>query len=436
MKRVLLLTGAAAGVVVAVLAVLRLPSASSAAAAVPPARIGDRAALQTSRDSLQSIIIRMRARTSTDAGDGEAAVLLADALMRAARVEGDATLPLEAERAIRAALAHDPDDYPARRMLGAVLLAQHRFRDAASAARSALSARPADAWNYAVIGDALLELGEYEAAFDAFDELNRRRPDATSYARAAYAREVQGDLDAAQEFMRMAAAATGAHDPEAHAWYLSQLGHLSLLNGRTEEAEVQFAQAEFTFPGHPYAHTGRVRILIAKGELRNAYTLLARGPDTPETWAIRGDLARRLGDAAASAAAYREAERLERDGWEQEAPQPGALARFLAERRMRTSEALALAEKAAADRRDIHTMDALAWSYFRAGQVARASDAIQAALRTGTRDPRIRCHATAIASAAAGGTVREDACDPLDTLVTPAGAPASSSRPSGIPPHP
>ena len=434
MKRVLLLTAAAAGVVIAGAGVLRLPSASSA---TPPlSSVGDRAALHTSRDSLQSIIIRMRARVLADAGDGEAAVLLADAIIRAARVDGDATLPLEAERAIRAALAHDANDYPARRMLGAVLLAQHRFREAAAAAREAQSIRPADPWNYAVIGDALLELGEYDAAFDAFDELNRRRPDATSYARAAYAREVQGDLEAAQAFMRMAAAATGAHDPEAHAWYLSQLGHLSLLNGRIDEAEQHFAQAEFTFSGHPYAHLGRVRILVAKGDLRRAYTLLALGPDTPETWAIRGDLARRLGDAAAASAAYGEAERLERDGWEQEEPQPGALARFLAERNLKTGEAVALAEKAAAERRDIHTMDALAWAYFRTGQVGRASEAIRAALRTGTRDPRIRCHATAIASAAAGGTVREDACDPLDTLATPAGAFVAAAHQSEIPPRP
>ena len=42
-------------------------------------------------------------------------------------------------------------------------------------------------------------------------------------------------------------------------------------------------------------------------------------------------------------------------------------------------------------------MDALAWSYFRGGRVADAATAIQRATRLGTVDPRIRCHASAIA---------------------------------------
>ena len=55
-----------------------------------------------------------------------------------------------------------------------------------------------------------------------------------------------------------------------------------------------------------------------------------------------------------------------------------------------------LAESAAADRHDIFTEDALAWSYFKAGRVSEAAAAIRRALRTGTRDQTIRAHAAAI----------------------------------------
>jgi tetratricopeptide (TPR) repeat protein len=380
-------------------------------------KVGAVATLSTSRDSLDVLVHRMRARVAANPGDGEAAVLLADALMRLARVDGDASLPLEAERAIRATVAHDPTDYTARRMLGVVLLAQHRFAQALDAAREAQRVRPEDAWNYAVAGDALLELGRYQEAFASFDELNRRRPDAGAYARAAYARELQGDLASARAFMQMAADGTGAHDPEAQAWYLSQLGNLLLLEGELDGAERKFRQAEFTFPGHPYGHTGRARVLIARNRLREAYELLATGHDTPETWAMRGDIATRLGDNGAARRAYAEAERAERDGWQKEEPQPAALARFFAERGLNSSEAVALAERAATVRRDIHTMDALAWAYLRAGRVDDASKAIAIATSTGTRDPRIRCHAAAIASAAAGTTSAGDVCHPLDVMV-------------------
>ena len=383
------------------------------------APVGSAATLSTSRESLAVLVVRLRSRVAGNPGDGEAAVLLADALMRLARVDGDAGLPLEAEKAVRAAIAHDPNDYTSRRMLGVVFLAQHKFAAALESAREAQRIRPEDAWNFAVAGDALLELGRYEEAFVAFDELNKRRPDATAYARAAYARELQGDHASARRFMQMAADGTGAHDPEGQAWYLSQLGHLFLLDGRLEEAERSFKRADFTFPGHPYARTGLARVLVARSRLRDAYSLLASGHDTPETWALRGDIARRVGDAAATKRAYAEAERLEREGWRQEEPQPAALARFFAERGINTAESVQLAERAATTRRDIHTMDALAWSYFRAGQLDRAAEAIAAATRTGTRDPRIRCHADAIARAA---EPTADLCNPLDTIAPSATA--------------
>ena len=69
-------------------------------------------------------------------------------------------------------------------------------------------------------------------------------------------------------------------------------------------------------------------------------------------------------------------------------------------------EALALATAAWAERRDIFTADALAWTHFQLGHLAEAQTFIREALRTGSRDRVIRYHAAAIA--AAGGR-RDDA---------------------------
>jgi hypothetical protein len=95
--------------------------------------------------------------------------------------------------------------------------------------------------------------------------------------------------------------------------------------------------------------------------------------------AIQGDLLARLGDPDRAETMYRDAERMEREGWQQEQPQPGALARFLAERGRSIPEAAALAERAAGERQDVVTMDALAWSYFRAGRVTDAAGAMRRA---------------------------------------------------------
>jgi hypothetical protein len=74
------------------------------------------------------------------------------------------------------------------------------------------------------------------------------------------------------------------------------------------------------------------------------------------------------------------------------------MARLLAERDGRTAEAVTLAEEAARNRADIFTMDTLAWSYFKNGQVSEAQAASARATRTGSRDPRIACHASVITS--------------------------------------
>ena len=103
----------------------------------------------------------------------------------------------------------------------------------------------------------------------------------------------------------------------------------------------------------------------------------------------------RLGRADDAAREYALAEA----SWRTDAPQPAALARFLAERGQKVDEAVRLAESAAADRRDIFTEDALAWSYFKAGRLSDAASAMVRAQRTGTRDRSIREHAAAISHA-------------------------------------
>jgi tetratricopeptide (TPR) repeat protein len=298
-------------------------------------------------------------------------------------------------------LSRVPDHYESQRMLGTVLLSQHRFRDAIREARRARDLEPRDAWNYGVLGDAHLELGEYDDAFAAFDRMGRLRPGPDAYARVAYALELKGDLEGALESMRMAADGTSAHDAEGQAWHYAQLGNLLLQLGRAGDAKREFERAAFTFPDHPYAMSGFAKVKLAAGELQAALALYQRlfaRHATPEFAAAIGDLHARLGDAAAAEQMYALAEKLERDGWASEEPQPQALARFFAERDRKIPEAVQLAEQAAAKRRDIYTMDALAWSYFKAGRLDAARTAADAATRTGTRDPIIVEHARVIRS--------------------------------------
>ncbi len=356
----------------------------------------------TSATDLAHTVDAARRRLAAAPSDATAAVALADALLRLARVEGDSRHALDAERVLQQALQHEPGEYTALKMLGAVYLSQHRFRDAVAAATRATAVNAKDAWNFGVLGDACIELGEYERAFAAFDTMARLRPDAAAYGRVAYAHEVQGRLEEALRHMRRAAEATSAHDPESLAWHYAQIGHLQLELGDADAAQREYARAEYTFPGHPYALAGLARVAAARQDYATAlrrYRALLDAAPTPELAATVGDLLAVTGDHAAARVMYARAETLEREGWASEEPQPAALARMLAERGLKAGDAVALAEKAAATRRDIFTMDALAVSYYRAGRLEDAAAAAREAVRTGSRNRHILYHAAAIAHA-------------------------------------
>jgi tetratricopeptide (TPR) repeat protein len=365
--------------------------------AVPP--LSTPGAMSTARADLDRAIAAMDARLSRKPDDAAAAVTLAEALLRQTRVTGNAGLAWRAETALETALAAEPADYEARRMLGAVYLSQHRFRDAIREAERCRERRPNDASVYGILGDAFLELGDYPDAFANFDRMSELRPNAASYARTSYARELQGDLTGALRLMQMAADATSPQDPEGLAWNHAQIGHLYLEMGRPAEARREYEHADYAFPGHPLAAAGRARAEAAAGRFEVALGLvnaqLATSP-APSESAFAGDLLTALGRPDEAEQQYRLAEA----GWRLDVPEPSRLARFLAARGRRVDDAVRIAESAAADRHDIFTQDALAWAYFKTGQIERARAAIHQALRTGSRDREILYHAGAIERAA------------------------------------
>ena len=363
----------------------------------PP--IGAAGAPKTSREDLERRVADMDARLARKPDDNGAALLLADALLRQTRVLGNPGLAVRAEQVLKRVLNDDPGSYDANRMLGALYLSQHRFREAVRVGERNRDARPDDPMNYGVIGDGRLELGEYDAAFDAFDQMMKRRPGSASYARVAYARELQGNLTGAIESMTLAAEATSPTDPEAIAWTRAQLGDLYFQLGKIHEAKAEYSAASHAFPGHPFAVMGYAKAIAAEGDRAGALELLrglAEKSPTPDLAARTGDLLVQMGRRDEAERQYALAEA----GWRGDAPEPKNLARFLAEHDRKIPEAVSIAEAAAADRHDIFTEDALAWSYFKAGRLADAKRAIALAVRTGTRDAIIRSHAHAIANAA------------------------------------
>ena len=362
--------------------------------------VGMPGAPRTTASGLLQRIDEMEARLRAQPDDAGAAVLLADALLRQARATNDGRPAGRASEVLNAALKGHPGQYDVLRMLGAIDLSRHRFRDALDVGRRSRDLRPDDAWNYGVMGDAQLELGEYDLAFKAFDTMMTLRPNAAAYARVAYARELQGDVEGALAAMQMASKATAPNDPESQAWYAAQTGELYLKLRRLDEADREFRRAVFLFPNYPLAMFGRGKVLVARGDRDGALAVyleqLKRTP-TLDLAARIGDLYAALGDAAQSEHYYQLAEDLAGPGVAQT---EAFLPLFLADHDRKLSDAVAMAEAVASVRHDIFTEDALAWAYFKVGRVEDAYAASQRALRTGTRDEAMLSRAARIRAAA------------------------------------
>lgn len=285
----------------------------------------------TSREGLAATVELMTVVLAQTPANSAAAVRLADALLRQARVLNHAGLPLRAEAALDRVIEMNPSDYNARFMRAMVYLAQHRFDDALREAERCRSIRQDDPSIDAIITDASIELGDHATAFTALDRMMAKRPDAAAYARASYARELQGDFQGAIVLMSMAGSATSAHDPEAQAWHAAQLGHLHLTVGDVAAARREFSRSDALFPDYPLSATGLARVDIAMARSGDALARLApRLATAPsaEAFELAGDAHTQLGDEEQAERMYRLAEAM----WTSDTPDPAELARFRARR--------------------------------------------------------------------------------------------------------
>ena len=284
---------------------------------------------RSSNETVQRNGRRASARRPTDAA---AAIRLADALLRQARVLATRAWPSARNACCGRCSRRIRDQYDARRMLTTVLLSQHRFRDAIREAERCLQMRRDAAWPYGVIGDARLELGEYDAAFAAFDRMTaaaaRRGQLRPRRLRSANSRAI---CDGAIRLMTMALEATSPNDPEALAWHHAQLGGLHLRKDAspTQPASSRTRSSSFPVIRSPprAARASPMRAATMPRRWRKRSRLIAQAP-TPWILAFSADQLRALGRAAEADRHDAQAEA----AWRTDAPDPARLALFLAQR--------------------------------------------------------------------------------------------------------
>jgi len=341
-----------------------------------------------------STVARLEEQIRLEPRDASTLTQLGFAYQLRWRETADASYLPRSELALRRAIRFGREDADAVLGLGSLALIRHEFRQALAYGERARLLLPGSARPYGVIGDALVELGRYDAAFAAFDRMVSIRPSLASYARVAYARELTGDLPGAASAMRLALEASGG-EPEPTAWALVELSKLQLSLGRVGVAEREARAALRAFPGYPNGRIQLAHVDAVRGRFGAAVGDARRAADavpTAQAVSLLADLLDRTGrkaEALRQRATVGVVERLLRASGVRVDLESAV---YQADNRIGPAQTVELARKARAARPSIYGDDALAWALARAGRCDEALPLAARALRLGTRDPLLFFH--------------------------------------------
>jgi tetratricopeptide (TPR) repeat protein len=333
--------------------------------------------------------------------------LLGLAYQQRARETGDPTWYPKSNGILTRALRLAPRDLLATSGLGSLALSRHRFAQALRIGRRAVALSPSTAASYGIVGDSLVELGRYQAAFRSFDTMARLKPGLPAYARISYARELRGDWSGAVQAMRLAGTAA-IGQPEPTAWVHVQLGKLDWSRGLYLAAAAEYRAALRTFPGYVYALDALAQVEAATGHLERAIALERRAAQTiplPQFVGLLGDLERAAGHRPAAQRAYALIGVIDRLLRANGVRTDLEVALFDADHGITSARTLALARRAQHARPSIDGDDVLAWTLERNDRCAEALGYSRLALRLGTRDSLKFFHRGMIERCLGNGTV-------------------------------
>jgi tetratricopeptide (TPR) repeat protein len=367
------------------------------------------APLRAQRNATDDLIKNLQARVKRYPEDYAGYAGLGAAYLQKGRETADAADYELAKGALEKSLdllSNDPAAAFAMTQLAVVCMVEHRFEDALTWAQRALALGAGDPSPWAIAGDALADIGDYQGASVAYSQLKSSYGSedeklALSYqqdSRMSFLRFVAGNEQDAIRLMRSAVrTALETHMPaENIAWSQYQLGEELFLTGDTNAAEKTYLASLDECPNYYRALVGLAKVRASQGSYVDAVKLYKEAiaiVPYPEYAAALGDLHQKLGQLEEAKKQY---ELVEFIGYLSKVNQQihnRDLALFYADHDLKLRESLVLAQKELELRRDIYTWDVLAWSFFKNDKLQEAADAISQALKQGTKDPQLFFHA-------------------------------------------
>jgi len=331
----------------------------------------------------------------------EAYNALALALSRRARETSDVRYYAQAEEKLKQSFEISPGNFDGERILVWLLLGKHDFAAAREEARKLNKRMPDDVMVYGFLTDANIELGDYKEAEESVQLMLDLRPgNLPGLTRAAYLRELFGDIDGALDLMNMTLQSTPPSEVEDAAWVLTQMAHLDLAVGKTAEAEKQLERSLVLFPGYHYALGNLAKVRIQQKRYDEAIRLLEQryqaAPHAENLYDLAEalQLGGRTDDAKKAFAEFEQKSLLETNRADNSNRE---LIFYYADYAHEPAQALDVAKREFARRHDAYTLDAYAWALYVNGRYQEAREQIEKALAVGLRDARLMRHAGEIA---------------------------------------
>jgi tetratricopeptide (TPR) repeat protein len=347
------------------------------------------------RSTADEAIARWTTRTGAAPSDAGAWTSLGDAFMQKARETADPSYYRRAETAYRKALGAASEHADALVGVAWVKGALHEFEQSIEWARRALAVDSRHHGAHGLLGDAALELGDYDAALEHYQAMLDVRPDLASYSRGAQVLWVTGDMRKAVWMMQKAVNA-GAPYGENTAWASAQLALMLWSQGALLPAEGVLGAALERAPGNHHLLAAMARVKTARKDhaaaidyYRRAITVVPHA----ETVAALGDVYAAVGQLDDAEKQYALVEAIDRLNRASGVRTDLQMARFHADRDRNIPRAVQDAEAAFRTLKNVHAADTLAWCYYKAGRYEDARRAIRKALAQRTPDAEILFHA-------------------------------------------
>ncbi len=343
-------------------------------------------------------IRQFETRVKEDPRDFLSLTILGQLYARKGREKGDLALVRDAEESFRRALQLNPNHVPATALLASAYVSQHKFSEALQVARELNDRSPGSIDALATLADAYLETGQYKEGEAAVKSLTEKAGNAPPIlARRALVAELKGRTAEAVALLERAATRTrqDADPAQEIAWYEARLGDVYFHCGCLAESEKHFTNALQLFDTYPLGLSGLADVRVTQGRLQDAADLYRRAvAESPEPRRLfgLGAVEEMLGRTDEAERRYQQGEAIARREVNQ-AAYYRELAVFYADRLGKSAEALALAQKDLAIRKDVKAYDTLAWALFRNQRFEEAAAAIGDAMKLGTRDPGFYYHA-------------------------------------------